>query len=147
MVQLHLLVSVGALAGPVPPFLLVAMHRQTLPSPSGCWQRYSHKPSLKCFWHHQYVKLQKVGLCLSTTGWEGWSSWYRLEHGRQRKVVGQSPVCSLQQPCLEVLPPRSPNLGLWNDLRLLNLSSCFILFYFILLEEGKRKENGFCWCF
>lgn len=53
------------------------------------------------------------------------------------------PVRSLQQSCLEVLPPQSPNLTLWNDPRLKPL----FMFHFILLEEGEGRENGFGWCF
>jgi len=138
-VQLHLLVGVGALAGPVPPFLLMAMHQQTLPSPSGCQQSCLHKPSLKCLRHHRYVKLCRKGAFAHLPqdgGLEGLvqAVAQQVEEGggTEPGVSGhEPPTCSLQQRCLEVVPPRSPNLALWNDPRPLNLSSRFTPIYFI----------------
>lgn len=54
-VQLHPLGAVGALAGPVPPFLLVAVHEQ-LPFPCRLPANCSHKPSPECPRHRGLVK-------------------------------------------------------------------------------------------
>lgn len=111
-----------------------AVHRRRLHSVSGTTGTLNSAENGALLIHPRLEELVQAG---------AWGRWLH----RARTPGHEPPARSLQQPCLELLPPRSPDLALWNDPRLLNIPSCFISFHFIVLEEGNGRENGFGWCF
>lgn len=104
-----------------------AVHRRRLHSVSGTTGTLNSAENGALLIHRRLEELVQAG---------AWGRWLH----RARTPGHEPPAHSLQQPCLELLPPQSPDLALWNDPRLLNLPSCFISFYCIGRgqREGKR---------